>query len=111
MKVACSVRGTYFRGTVADRKHIEIPNVEAVVSIDDGGRHNVPFDPTYYRIHFWMARVYAQKHMYSEAVREADAVLRMMPDSSVSLTESCRAKLFQAQRITRSALPEHRSPA
>jgi hypothetical protein len=35
-----------------------------------------------------MARVYAQKHMYSEAVREADAVLRMMPDSSVSLPES-----------------------
>lgn len=34
-----------------------------------------------------MARVYSQKHMYREAVREADAVLRAMPDSSVGLTE------------------------
>ncbi|MGA8622919.1 MAG: tetratricopeptide repeat protein [Candidatus Sulfotelmatobacter sp.] len=44
-------------------------------------------DPDYYRIHFWMARVYAQKGMHPEAVAEAERVLQAMPDSTVGLTE------------------------
>ena len=44
-------------------------------------------DPDYYRIHFWLARVYAQKGMHPEAVAEAKKVLQAMPDSAVGLTE------------------------
>lgn len=44
-------------------------------------------DPDYYRTHFWMARVYAQKQMHPEAVGEAERVLHSMPDSTVGLTE------------------------
>jgi TolB-like protein/DNA-binding winged helix-turn-helix (wHTH) protein/Tfp pilus assembly protein PilF len=54
----------------------------------EAGRKGLQLDPAYYRIHFWMARAYAQKHMYPEAVRAADAVLHAMPESSVGLTES-----------------------
>ncbi len=44
-------------------------------------------DPDYYRTHFWLARVYAQKKMYAEAIAESEKVLAAMPDSSVGLTE------------------------
>lgn len=44
-------------------------------------------NPEYYRIHFWMARVYDQKGMYAEAVAESQKVLRAMPDSTLGLTE------------------------
>jgi len=44
-------------------------------------------DPDYYRIHFWLARVYAQEGMHPEAVAEAKRVLQAMPDSTVGLTE------------------------
>lgn len=44
-------------------------------------------DPDYYRTHFWLARVYAQKKMYAEAILESERVLKAMPDSGVGLTE------------------------
>jgi TolB-like protein/DNA-binding winged helix-turn-helix (wHTH) protein/Flp pilus assembly protein TadD len=44
-------------------------------------------DPNYYRNHFWLARVYAQKGMQVEAIAESEKVLAAMPDSSVGLTE------------------------
>jgi tetratricopeptide (TPR) repeat protein len=44
-------------------------------------------DPDYYRIHFWLARVYAQKGLHPEAVAEAKKVLQAMPDSTIGLTE------------------------
>lgn len=45
------------------------------------------FNPNYYRTHFWMARVYAQKHMYREAIAEDEIVLKANPDSNMALTE------------------------
>lgn len=44
-------------------------------------------NPDYYRIHFWMGRVYAQKGMHREAIEESLKVLQTMPDSTVGLTE------------------------
>ena len=44
-------------------------------------------DPNYYRTHFWMGRVYAQKQMYDEAVAEAEFVQRAIPNSILALTE------------------------
>jgi len=44
-------------------------------------------DPGYYRTHFWMARVSSQKHMYAEAIAEAEIVQRAMPNSNLALTE------------------------
>lgn len=44
-------------------------------------------DPGYYRTHFWLGRVYDQKHMYNEAVNEAGIVLKATPDSNLGLTE------------------------
>jgi tetratricopeptide (TPR) repeat protein len=44
-------------------------------------------DPGYYRTHFWLGRVYAQKRMYKEAVAEAEIVSRAIPDSNLGLTE------------------------
>ena len=44
-------------------------------------------NPDYYRTHFWMGRVYGQKHMYKEAIGEAKTVLSANPDSSLALTE------------------------
>jgi TolB-like protein/DNA-binding winged helix-turn-helix (wHTH) protein len=44
-------------------------------------------DPSYYRTHFWLGRVYAQKHMYKEAMAEAEIVLKATPDSNLGLTE------------------------
>jgi TolB-like protein/DNA-binding winged helix-turn-helix (wHTH) protein len=44
-------------------------------------------DPGYYRTHFWLGRVYAQKHMYKEAIAEAEIVLKATPDSNLGLTE------------------------
>ena len=44
-------------------------------------------DPAYYRTHFWLGRVYAQKQMYKEAIAESEIVLRATPDSNLALTE------------------------
>lgn len=44
-------------------------------------------DPGYYRTHFWMGRVYAQEHMYKEAIAEAEFVQRAIPNSILALTE------------------------
>jgi TolB-like protein/DNA-binding winged helix-turn-helix (wHTH) protein/Flp pilus assembly protein TadD len=44
-------------------------------------------DPAYYRIHFWLGRVYAQKGMYQQAVDESERVLKATPDSTLGLTE------------------------
>ena len=44
-------------------------------------------DPAYYRTHFWLGRVYAQKRMFKEAMAEAEMVLKATPDSNLGLTE------------------------
>jgi len=44
-------------------------------------------DPVYYRTHFWLGRVYAQKGMYQQAVDESERVLKSTPDSTLGLTE------------------------
>ena len=44
-------------------------------------------DPGYYRTHFWMARVYAQKRMFKAAIDEDSFVLKATPDSNMALTE------------------------
>jgi tetratricopeptide (TPR) repeat protein len=44
-------------------------------------------DPNYYRIHFWMARVYSQMHMHQEAIAEAEIVQSAVPASNLALTE------------------------
>jgi tetratricopeptide (TPR) repeat protein len=44
-------------------------------------------DPAYYRTHFWLGRVYAQKRMYKEAISESEIVLKATPDSNLALTE------------------------
>ena len=44
-------------------------------------------DPAYYRIHFWLGRVYSQKGMYQQAVDESERVLKATPDSTLGLTE------------------------
>jgi len=44
-------------------------------------------DPAYYRIHFWLDRVYAQKGMHQQAVEESERVLKGTPDSTLGLTE------------------------
>ena len=44
-------------------------------------------DPAYYRTHFWLGRVYAQKHMFKEAIAESEIVLKAMPESNLALTE------------------------
>jgi len=44
-------------------------------------------DPAYYRTHFWLGRVYAQKGMYQKAVDESERVLQATPDSTLGLTE------------------------
>jgi TolB-like protein/Tfp pilus assembly protein PilF len=44
-------------------------------------------DPGYYRTHFWMARVYVQKHMHDEAIAEAEIVQGAMVKSNLALTE------------------------
>ena len=44
-------------------------------------------DPNYYRVHFWLARVYAQKKMYAQAIAESSKVLKALPDSNLGLTE------------------------
>lgn len=51
------------------------------------GRKALQLDPNYYRTHFWLARVYAQKKMYNEAIAESSKVLKAMPGSNVGLTE------------------------
>ena len=50
-------------------------------------RKALQLDADYYRTHFWLGRVYAQKQMHAEAVVEAEKVAQAMPDSTVSLTE------------------------
>ena len=44
-------------------------------------------DPAYYRTHFWLGRVYAQKGMYQQAVDESETVFKATPDSTLGLTE------------------------
>jgi len=44
-------------------------------------------DPAYYRIHFWLGRVYGQKGMFQQAVDESERVLKATPDSTLGLTE------------------------
>ena len=50
-------------------------------------RKAMQLDPAYYRLHFWMGRVYAQKQMYKEAMEEAAIVLKANPDGNLALTE------------------------
>lgn len=50
-------------------------------------RKALQLDPVYYRTHFWLGRVYAQKRMFKEAVTEAEMVLNATPDSNLGLTE------------------------
>ncbi len=64
----------------------------------------LPLDPDYYRTHFWMGRVYAQRCMYREAIAESGRVLQAMPDSPVGLTElayslAVGARLPEARKI------------
>lgn len=63
-------------------------------------------DPSYYRTHFWLARVYAQQQMYKEAVAEAEIVLKATPDSNLALTEMAYSlasggRLAEARKILR----------
>ncbi len=51
------------------------------------GEKALQLNPEYYRVHFWLARVYAQKRMYKDAIAEAEKVAQSMPDSNVALTE------------------------
>jgi tetratricopeptide (TPR) repeat protein len=51
------------------------------------GKKALQLAPDYYRTHFWLSRVYAQKGMYREAIAESEKVLRAMPNSSLGLTE------------------------
>jgi len=51
------------------------------------GRKAMQLDANYYRTHFWLARVYAQKKLYNEAIAESSKVLNAMPGSNVGLTE------------------------
>ncbi|HEV2400227.1 MAG TPA: tetratricopeptide repeat protein [Candidatus Sulfotelmatobacter sp.] len=44
-------------------------------------------DPAYYRIHFWLGRVYAQQGKHQQAVDESERVLKATPDSILGLTE------------------------
>jgi TolB-like protein/DNA-binding winged helix-turn-helix (wHTH) protein/tetratricopeptide (TPR) repeat protein len=44
-------------------------------------------DPAYYRIHFWLGRVYAQKGMRQQAIDESERVLKATPNSTLGLTE------------------------
>ncbi len=50
-------------------------------------RKALQLDPGYYRTHFWMGRVYGQKHMYKEAIAESGIVMKAAPDSNMALTE------------------------
>lgn len=47
----------------------------------------IQLDPAYYRIHFWLGRVYGQKGMHQQAVGESEKVLKATPDSTLGLTE------------------------
>jgi tetratricopeptide (TPR) repeat protein len=51
------------------------------------GRKALQLDPKYYRTHFWLARVYAQKKMPVQAIAESKLVLSALPDSNLGLTE------------------------
>jgi TolB-like protein/DNA-binding winged helix-turn-helix (wHTH) protein/Tfp pilus assembly protein PilF len=55
-------------------------------------------DPGYYRTHFWLGRVYAQKRMYKEAIAEAGIVLKATPDSNLGLTEMAYSLAADGQR-------------
>ncbi len=56
-------------------------------------------DPAYYRTHFWMARVYVQKHMYNEAIAEAEIVQRAVPESNLALTEMAYALAAAGRQV------------
>ena len=51
------------------------------------GQKAIQLAPDYYRTHFWLARVYAQKRMYQEAIAESEIVAKATPDSNLALTE------------------------
>ena len=51
------------------------------------GQKAIQLDPAYYRIHFWLGRVYGQKGMHQQAVEESERVLKATPDSTLGLTE------------------------
>lgn len=44
-------------------------------------------DTAYYRTHFWLGRVYAQRGMHQQAIDESKRVLKATPDSNLGLTE------------------------
>ena len=50
-------------------------------------RNAMQLEPNYCRTNFWLGRVYAQKHMYKEAIAESEIVLKATPDSNLGLTE------------------------
>jgi TolB-like protein/DNA-binding winged helix-turn-helix (wHTH) protein/Tfp pilus assembly protein PilF len=63
-------------------------------------------DPGYYRTHFWLGRVYAQKLMFKEAIAEAEIVLKATPESNLALTEmayslAAAGRQGEARRILR----------
>jgi len=47
----------------------------------------IQLDPAYYRTHFWLGRVYAQKHLLKNAIAESEIVLKATPESNLALTE------------------------
>jgi tetratricopeptide (TPR) repeat protein len=70
------------------------------------GQKALQLNPDYYRTHFWLGRVYAQKGLYEEAIAESKKVLQAMPDSSVGLTElayslAAGGRQSEARRILR----------
>jgi TolB-like protein/Flp pilus assembly protein TadD len=71
-------------------------------------------DPAYYRIHFWLGRVYAQKGMYQKAVDESERVLKATPDSTLGLTElayslAAQGRTAEARKILRTLEERSRS--
>ena len=62
-------------------------------------RKAMQLDPGYYRTHFWLGRVYAQKRMYKEAVAEAEIVLKATPDSNLGLTEMAYSLAAEGRQV------------
>ena len=74
----------------------------------------IQLDPAYYRIHFWLGRVYAQKGMHQEAIDESERVLKATPDSTLGLTElayslAAAGKTARARMILRTLEERSRS--
>ncbi|HXJ90818.1 MAG TPA: tetratricopeptide repeat protein [Candidatus Binatia bacterium] len=71
-------------------------------------------DAAYYRIHFWLGRVYAQKGMHQQAIDESERVLKATPDSTLGLTElayslAAAGRTADARTILRSLEERSRS--